>query len=112
MTIDDYTTAVIAAAERRLRPPGISGQTLPSIEQVIECDGYRRGFVEGAEWARGYLAAQEASEAEVEAAARVWAESGPTAAVWEQMSEDRREYTRERMRACLSAVARVRRDGA
>ena len=32
------------------------------------------------------------------------AESGPTTAVWEQMTEERREYTRERMRECLSAA--------
>ena len=50
------------------------------------------------------LAAQEPTDAEVEAAARTWAESGPTTAVWEQMTEERREYTRERMRACLSAA--------
>ena len=48
--------------------------------------------------------------AEVEAASRTWAESGPTTAVWEQMTEERREYTRERMHACLSAARAARRD--
>ena len=67
-------------------------------------------FVAGAEWAREHLAAQEPTDAEVEAAARTWAESGPTAAVWEQMAEERREYTRERMHACLSAARAARRD--
>ena len=70
----------------------------------------RSAFESGARWAQRYLAAQEPNDAEVEAAARTWAESGPTAAVWEQMAEERREYTRERMHACLSAARAARRD--
>ena len=68
------------------------------------------GFVACTAWARTRLAAQEPTDAEIDAAARTWAESGPTAAVWEQMAEERREYTRERMHACLSAARAARRD--
>lgn len=64
MNTDDFTTAARAEAERRTRPPGISGQTLPSMEQFAERDGYRRGFTDAAEWARAHLAAQEPTDGE------------------------------------------------
>src|SRR5699024_6998293 len=98
MTTDPFTRAARAYARGRY-PSG------------TDLDRDRRMVVdEFAEWARAYLAAQEPTDAEVEAAARTWAESGPTAAVWEQMAEERREYTRERMHACLSAARAARRD--
>ena len=93
MTTDDFTDAA--------RAEGFA--QWPMRDQ-------RSAFEHGARWARAHLAAQEPTDAEVEAAARTWAESGPTAAVWEQMAEERREYTRERMHACLSAARTARRD--
>ena len=81
--------------------------TIQALDAAIRLD---RDFRDGVVWARTHLAAQEPNDAEVEAAARTWAESGPTTAVWEQMTEERREYTRERMRACLSAARAARRD--
>ena len=128
MTTDPFTEAARAEAEELTGPP-VAGETSWD---------YRYLFEAGAEWARNHLTAQEGhrrvrkyaddwdtctcgydawpcrsqepTDAEVEAAARTWAESGPTAAVWEQMAEERREYTRERMHACLSAARAARRD--
>ena len=96
MNNDNFTEA--ARAEADSRAYGNSAG--------VFCNAFRAG----AEWARTHLAAQEPTHAEVEAAARTWAESGPTAAVWEQMAEERREYPRERMHACLSAARAARRD--
>lgn len=42
---------------------------------------------------------------QIEAAARAWAESGPTQAIYGNMSEHMREVTRVRMRAALVAAA-------
>ena len=55
--MSDFMERARAEAERRTRPPGISGQTLPSMEQVAERDGLRRGFEAGAAWARDVLLA-------------------------------------------------------
>ena len=66
MTADNFTRAARAEAERRTRPPGISGQTGPFMEQVAESDGYRRGFMDASEWAQDRLAAQEPTPADSE----------------------------------------------
>ena len=101
MTTDPFTDAARAEADKRTR----------EADFVTSGDMVRaHGFTLGAAWARAYLATQEPTDAEIDAAARTWAESGPTAAVWEQMAEERREYTRERMHACLSAARAARRD--
>ena len=102
MTTDPFTEAARAEAENFARTPRMNVGTIR--------DRIAEAHQAGAEWARTHLAAQEPTDAEVEAAARTWAESGPTAAVWEQMAEERREYTRERMHACLSAARTARRD--
>ena len=55
MTIDRFTEAARAEAERTFPPP--SDRARPAIaERMTE---KRIGFEAGAEWARAYLAAQE-----------------------------------------------------
>ena len=102
MTTDPFTDAATSAYEDYVRTPKMNVGTFR--------DRIAEAYMDAAEWARAYLATQEPTDAEIDAAARTWAESGPTAAVWEQMAEERREYTRERMHACLSAARAARRD--
>ena len=77
---DDFTRAAWAEVKRRTRPPGISGQTVPSMEQDAERDGYRRGFMDAAEWARAHLAAQEPTDAEAIAYLAAFVEDLPPGA--------------------------------
>ena len=102
MSTDPFTEAAQDAAREYARIPRMNVGTVRDRIAEAHADGW--------EAARTHFAAQELTDAEVEAAARTWAESGPTAAVWEQMAEERREYTRERMHACLSAARAARRD--
>ena len=69
MTTDDFTTAAREESERMW--PGVGrGQSRADLDRAM-----RGGFQVGAEWARDHLAAQEPTDAEVEAAAVVIWES-------------------------------------
>lgn len=92
MTDDDFTTAMRAESEARF--------WFASDRGIFE---------EGAEWARARLAAQEPTDAEVEAAARaISAEQdrriGLKAGAWWGGAEYRRDFAREDARAALSAA--------
>lgn len=100
---DDFTRAARAEAERRTRLPGAGGQLAPSMDQDAERDGYRSGFMDAAEWARAYLAAQEPTDAEVEAGLTAAEQDMP--AEWWGATAWRR-YVEE----ILSAARTTRRD--
>ena len=88
MTADPFIEAARAEAERRTP---LGGHTAPALTQE------RAGLVAMAEWARTHLAAQEPTDAEVEAAKAVL---------------DSVEYADEpqSIRAALSAARAARRD--
>lgn len=86
MTTDDFTTAARTEADRRMRADGLVTQA-----SMVRA----HGFTVGAEWARDHLAAQEPTDAEVEAVAGVLAESEDTGSV-------------ETARAALSAARKAR----
>ena len=65
MTTDDFTTAAHAEASRRF-PSGAPASSRFNAEQKAG----RAGFIGGAVWSRTHLAAQEPTNAEVEAVAR------------------------------------------
>src|SRR5699024_1961164 len=71
-------------------------------------------FMAGAEWARDHLAAQEPTDAEVEAAARsLWAEAwlNPELHPWDtEATESERRSCRREARAALAAARATRRD--
>ena len=86
MTTDNFTEA--ARAEGLRLWPGTDFGHLPA----------RFAFLDGASWARTHLAAQEPTDAEVDAARKVW--EGPR---WARTSS-------EHARAALSAAYAARRD--
>lgn len=110
MTTDDFTESARAEAERQFPAPLYSTAWSESEVQI------KRALWEaGAEWARDYLAAQEPTEEEVEAAARaISAEQdrriGLKAGAWWGGAEYRRNFAREDARAALSAARAARRD--
>lgn len=94
MTNDNFTEAARAEADRRMR----------EADFVTSGDMVRaHGFTQGAEWARTHLAAQEPTEAEVDAGMASAAQSMPAA--WWGGTEWRR-YVEE----ILSAASASRRD--
>lgn len=109
MTTDDFTATALAEAERRwprdlLDVPGSARNVSGSARM-----NRRIGFDLGARWARTDLAAQEPTDAEIDAVAAsiLWETSGRH---WEDISDgERREY-REYARAALSAARAARRD--
>ena len=115
MTTDPFTEAARAEAERRHPAPEIEtgaqlGYTQTQIREVV-----RRTFTNAAEWARAHLAAQEPTDAEIEAAARaISAEQdrriGLKAGTWWGGAEYRRNFAREDARAALRAARAARRD--
>ena len=107
MTADNFTDAARAEAERRYNR--IVRRNKTADEWLDE--GRASGFTSGAEWARTHLAAQEPSDAEVEAADRGRVEHNIrrplTDAEWAGM---RSATEHEAMRAALSAARATRRD--
>ena len=99
MTTDDFTEAARKAAESDLAH-------LRGNEEYA--DGYRDGHRQGSAWARTRLAAQEPTDAEVEAAATAGLDAvSPTwRASMSRPSEDDLAFTR----AALSAARAARRD--
>ena len=93
MTTADFTEAARAEAERRYTRIVRRNKT---ADEWLD-DGRAAGFASGAEWARTHLAAQEPTDAEVEAAKAVL---------------DSVEYADEpqSIRAALSAARAARRD--
>ena len=69
MTTDPFTDAARAEAERRWSRDLLGDDALPGPARMNR----RIGFDLGAQWARTHLAAQEPTDAEVEAAARALA---------------------------------------
>lgn len=100
MTADNFTEAARAEAERRHNR--IVRRNKTADEWLDE--GRASGFTSGAEWARTHLAAQEPTDAEVEAAARALHEDmGGLPEELDQMHIDA-------ARAALSAARAARRD--
>lgn len=102
MSTDEFTKAARKRAERRVPLDG-------GEPDLIFRD--RRELVEMAEWARDYLAAQEPTDAEVEAADRGRVEHNirrrMTDAEW---AATRSRVEHEAMRAALVAARAARRD--
>lgn len=102
MTADPFTEAARTEAAYRDMDPGPTGEN------------NRAWFVAGAEWARTHLAAQEPTDAEVEAAARaLWAEVwiDPDEHPWDtEATRAERASCRREARAALSAARAARRD--
>ena len=73
MTADNFTDAARAEAERRYNR--IVRRNKTADEWLDE--GRASGFTSGAEWARTHLAAQEPTDAEVEAAEVEWEHHQP-----------------------------------
>ena len=102
MTTDPFTDADLAdyaRAEAETRWP--QRRTGHYVQQLA--------FVAGAEWAREHLAAQEPTDAEVEAAARVICE-GTEAGDLDAWGPETQRRFRSTARAALSAARAARRD--
>ena len=93
MTTDDFTTAARAEAESWI------GMDLDDHDN----------FVSGAEWARDHLDAQEPTDAEIEAAARVICEGTEAGDLAGWGPETQRRF-RSTARAALSTARAARRD--
>ena len=116
MTADNFTDAARAEAERRYNR--IVRRNKTADEWLDE--GRASGFTSGAEWACTHLAAQEPSDAEVEAAARAMrietlgdtVRPGVAARWWDSgdVSPDEVDKLRRLARAALSAARTARRD--
>lgn len=105
MTADDFTEAARAEAERRWTRGQADGRPLSAYARMNR----RIGFEIGALWA----AAQEPTDAEVEAAAKaLWAEIwlNPELHPWDtEATEAERASCRREARAALSAARAARR---
>lgn len=112
MTTDAFTEQARAEAEERFPPPKESAVIYP----LTAVRSHSRGaHIAGWEAARDYLARQEVTEAEAEAAARAWAESfiegHPQREAWEPGGDiSVRAASIERARAALSAARDLGRD--
>ena len=104
MSNDNFTKAAHAEASRRF-PSGAPVSSRINAEQKAG----RAGFIGGAAWARDHLAAQEPTNAEVEAAARVICEGTEAGDLAEWGPETQRRF-RSTARAALSAARATRRD--
>ena len=105
MTTDPFTDAANAAAREYARTPRMNVGTVQDRIGEAHADGW--------EAARTHLAAQEPTDAEVEAAARaiyVQRASYHTAASWEREPETVKTLYRKDARAVLSAASAARRD--
>ena len=110
MTTDPFTKAARAEAERRWSPRESDRLPMDWLDE-----GMGSGFVLGALWARTYLAEQEPTAAEVEAArlALHQALASDWMGIVNVLGGDQREYDAllaELARAALSAVRAARRD--
>ena len=113
MTTDPFTEAARAEAERRHPAPEIEtgaqlGYTQTEIREVV-----RRTFTNAAEWARTHLAAQEPTDAEVEAACVGFYNDPNGLTDWTKLARvqpDLADKYRAGMRRALSAARAARRD--
>ena len=110
MTTDPFTDAATSAYEDYVRTPKMNVGTFR--------DRIAEAYMDAAEWARTYLAEQEPTDAEIEAAARaLWARRWSTS--WDEYSAGRgpaspdgtdlRAVQMRRARAALSAARAARR---
>ncbi|MCT1430591.1 hypothetical protein M3G50_07465 [Brachybacterium muris] len=119
MSTDDFTEAARAEAEGKFPPPRESAVIYP----LSAVRSHSRGaFLAGAEWARTYPAAQEPSDAEVEAAvlgelAHLQGydlageeDRAEVLAWWAGMDEEVRASRLDTARAALSAARAAQRD--
>ena len=111
MTNDNFNEAARAEAERRYSRVVRRNKT---ADEWLD-EGRASGFASGAEWARTHLAAQEPTDAEVEAAARELASAaalivaaGPKP--WEWWTDRNQARFRNAARAALPAARAARRD--
>lgn len=107
MTADDFTETANAAAREYASTPRMNVGTVRDRIAVAH--------MAGAEWAREYLAAQEVTAAEVEAAAQELWKDRALGTIhphyrWDRLAPELRQSLRELARTALSAARATRRD--